>query len=185
LTKTVTAMSEDKDYTPFPIDKRERLVHIFYSKRASNLFFYVFGTALFSIGTVFMVATAAGLIIRNLISWSLGLAAMFLGVFIVVWAEARRYHDLYIITTWNVRVRTGLVTRTTKRLYYDQISDVKTSSDAEERAVEMGDVLVFKQGEKEPYVIFDEVHNPEGVAEIIRRFVQTVKDPPDWNHIER
>jgi hypothetical protein len=181
----VTGMTEEKDYTPFPADKRERLVHIFYSKRASHLFFYVFGVGLFLIGTVFMVATAAGLIIRNSISWFLGLAAMFLGVFIVAWAEARRYQDLYIITTWNVRVRSGLLARNTRRLFYDQISDVRTSSDAEERAAEMGDVLVYKHDEEEPYIIFDEVHNPEGVAEIIRRFAQTTKDPPDWDHIER
>ncbi|TFF84721.1 hypothetical protein EU524_00480 [Candidatus Thorarchaeota archaeon] len=181
----MSKLNEEKDYTPFPADKREKLVNIFYAKRASFLFLYVFGTAIFLIGTIFMVATAAGLIIRNLVSWSLGLAAMFLGVFIVVWAEAKRYHNLYIITTWNVRVRTGFIYRHTRKLFFDQISDVRTSREEEEEAADVGDVLVYKEGVEEPFVEFDGVHNPEGVAEIIRRFVQTVDDPPTWDHIER
>lgn len=185
MTEELNEMSEEEDYTPFPADKREKLVHIFYAKRASFLFFYVFGTAIFLIGTIFMVATAAGLIVRNSVSWSLGLAAMFVGAFIVVWAEAKRYHSLYIITTWNVRVRTGFINRLTCKLYFDQISTVKTSSEEEEEAADMGDVLFFKKGNEEPYLEFDGVHNPEGVAEIVRRFVQTVNDPPDWDHIER
>lgn len=178
-------MSEKKDYTPFPADKREKLVHIFYTKRTSFLFFYVFGTAIFLIGTIFMVGTAAGLIVRNFISWTLGLTAMFLGVFIVVWAEAKRHNTLYIITTWNVRVRAGFISRHTQKLFFDQISAVKTTIDEEEEAANMGDVLVFKKGLDEPFIEFDGVHNPEGVAEIVRRFAQTVKDPPNWNHIER
>lgn len=178
-------MSESDDYTPFPAEKRERLVYIFYTKRASFLFFYVFGTILFLTGTSFMVATAAGVIVRNFISWTIGLASMFLGVFIVVWAEAKRYYNLYIITTWNIRIRTGFVNRRTKRLFFDQISRVETTSDIEERVAGMGDVLVYKKDHDDPYINFDGVHNPDGVAEIIRRFVKTVDYPPDWDHIER
>jgi hypothetical protein len=178
-------MSEDEPQPSFPPEKRERLVYIFYAKRASFLFYYVFGTAVTAIGMVFMVATAYGLIARNLVSWYLGLAAMLFGATLIILAEVRKRYNLYIITTWNVRIRKGVIERATERVYYDQITRVETTSDREEEIAEMGDVCIYTDDSDSATLVFRGIHNPEGVAEIIRRFVQTVKDPPDWDHMER
>lgn len=178
-------MSEAKSTPPFPPEKKERLVYIFYTKRASFLFYYVFGTAVTAIGVGFMVGTAYGVIPINLVSWCLGLAAMIFGATLIILAEVRKRYRLYIITTWNVRVRTGIFNRTTQRAYFDRITKVDTSINREEEIAEMGDVCIYTDNPDSPSLVFTEVHNPHGVAEIIQRFVETVKHPPDWDHMNR
>lgn len=169
-----------------PSEKRERLVNIFYPKRASSIFFYVFGVVVFIVGLGFNVASAADFIIHNLFSWVLGLAAMLFGILLVVWAESRRWFTLYIVTTWNVRVRKGIFSRKTVRVFYDEITDVHCSGPPDERRVGMGDVEIFVSADEgTPALVFDGVHNPDGIKEIILRFILTVPDPPHWAHLDR
>ena len=175
----------DEISAPFPPEKKEKLVYIFYAKRASFLFYYVFGTAVLAIGMGFMVGTAYGIIPRNLVSWYLGLAAILFGTGLIVFAEVKKRYNLYIITTWNVRIRSGVYTRHTRKVYHDEITAVKTNSDREEKIAEMGDVCIYTESPDNAALEFTSIHNPEGVAEIIRRFAATVADPPDWNHMER
>ncbi|MGQ4912385.1 MAG: hypothetical protein ACP6KW_09475 [Candidatus Thorarchaeota archaeon] len=178
-------MSHEDSVKTFPPEKRERLVYIFYAKRAAFLFYYVLGTAVALIGVIFMVTTAYGIVASTLLSWYLGLGAMFGGSALIILAEVKKRYRLYILTTWNVRVRTGVVNRKTERVFYDQIVKVEATSDREEELAEMGDVCIYKDEDQPPSLVFTGIHNPDGVVEIIRRFVQTVKDPPDWDHIER
>jgi hypothetical protein len=180
-----TAMTE-KSPKAFPREKKERLVNIFYPKRASFIFFYVFGTVVFIVGLGFNVASAGEFIIYNYISWYLGLAAMIFGIALVIWAESRRWFTLYIITTWNVRVRKGIFSRKTKRVFYDEITDIISCGPTDERRIGMGDVEIYTSTvEGGPALIFDGVHNPDGVKEIISRFVQTIPEPLHWDHLDR
>ncbi|MFW9811744.1 MAG: PH domain-containing protein [Candidatus Thorarchaeota archaeon] len=176
----------DKSPAAFPREKKEQLVNIFYPKRASFIFFYVFGVVVFIVGLLFNVASAGEFIIYNYISWYLGLAAMIFGVLLVIWAESRRWFTLYIITTWNVRVRKGIFYRKTERVFYDEITDVISCGPSDERRVGMGDVEIFSQAvDDKPVLVFDGVHNPDGIKEIINRFIQTTPDPAHWSHLDR
>ncbi|MFX1559425.1 MAG: PH domain-containing protein [Promethearchaeota archaeon] len=179
-------MTEPIPGEPFPADKRERLVSIFYPKRASFIFYYVFGTVVFIVGTGFMIVTSFGGLGRDLVSWSLSAGAMVFGILLVSLAESRRWFTLYIITTWNVRVRKGVFSRKTKRVFYDEIALIHSSGRPDERKVGMGDVEIYTSKEDEkPALVFDGVHNPDGIREIILRFIETTPDPPPWAHLDR
>jgi len=179
-------MTENAQVEPFPVDKRERLVDIFYPKRASFIFYYVFGSVVFIIGLGFMIVTSYGGLGRDLVSWSLSVSAMVFGILLVIWAESRRWFTLYIITTWNVRVRKGVISRSTKRVFYDEITLLHSSGPPDERKVGMGDVEIYtSEDEIEPALVFDGVHNPDGVREIIQRFIQTIPEPLPWAHLDR
>lgn len=159
---------------------------IFYPKRASFIFYYVFGTVVFIVGTGFMIVTSYYVPHQDLLAWSLSAGAMIFGILLVAWAESRRYFTLYIITTWNVRVRTGVFSRKTKRVFYDEIALLHCSGPPDERKVGMGDVEIYTSADDEkPALVFDGVHNPDGVREIISRFVQTIPDPLPWAHLDR
>jgi uncharacterized membrane protein YdbT with pleckstrin-like domain len=179
-------MTEPSSVEPFPAEKRERLVSIFYPKRASFIFYYVFGTVLFIVGTGFMTVTSYGGLGRDLVSWSLSAGAMVFGMILVIWAESRRWFTLYIITTWNIRVRTGVFSRKTRRIFFDEIVLIQCSGPPDERRVGMGDVEIYTSiDDEKPALIFDGVHNPDGVREIISRFVDTIPDPLPWAHLDR
>jgi hypothetical protein len=50
----------------------------------------------------------------------------------------------------------------------------------------MGDVEICSlKTEGKPTIVFDEVHNPDGVREIISRFVGSIPDPLPWTHLDR
>ncbi len=169
-----------------PSEKKERLVNIFYPKRASFIFYYVFGVVVFIGGLGFNVASAANFIIYDLLAWTLGLAAMIFGILLVSWAESRRWFTLYIVTTWNVRVRRGILSRTTVRVFYDEITDVHCGGPPDERRVGMGDIEIFSGGDDgKPTLVFDGVHNPDGIKEMILRFIMTIPNPPSWAHLDR
>lgn len=179
-------MSAEIPVTKFPSDKRERLVLILHPKRASSIFYYVFGVVAFLVGLIFMTLTSLGTIPRSNLSWLLSLSAMVFGVLLIIGAESRYYFTLYIITTWNVRVRKGIFRRKTTRVFYDEISLCRTNSNPEEKRVGMGDVEICSTESKDnPLLVFDEVHNPEGVKEIITRFMQSIPDPVPWKHLDR
>ena len=179
-------MNEPSPGPPFSADKRERLVSIFYPKRASFIFYYVFGTVVFIVGTGFMTITSYGGLGRDLVSWSLSAGAMIFGIFLVSLAESRRWFTLYIITTWNVRVRKGVFSRKTKRVFYDEIAILHCSGPPAERKVGMGNIEIYTSADDEkPALVFDGVHNPDGVREIIQRFIETTPDPLPWAHLDR
>jgi uncharacterized membrane protein YdbT with pleckstrin-like domain len=179
-------MSTESPVSKFPSEKRERLVLILHPKRASFIFYYVIGVVFFAVGLFFMVLASLGTISHNILSWSLSLLAMIFGVLLITGAESRHYFTLYIITTWNVRLRTGIFRRKTTRVFYDEISVCQTNSNPEEKRVGMGDVEICTTGTNDkPAIVFDEVHNPEGVKEIITRFIQCVPDPVPWEHLDR
>jgi len=180
------AMSSEDCEAPFPREKRERLVIILHPKRVSLIIFYVFSVVLIIIGVSFMSATAYGAIPPTEISWNIGFSAIIIGILLFALTEMRRFFTLYIITTWNVRTRKGIIWRKTKRVFYDQISECRTTMYPDERRVGMGDVeIISKKVKNGPMLIFEEIENPDGIREIISRFTQTIPFPLPWAHIER
>ena len=179
-------MSSETEEAPFPKEKRERLVIILHPKRASLIFFYVFSVVMIIVGVSFLSATAYGAIDQTLISWSIGNGTIFAGIFLFTLTEMRRFFTLYIITTWNVRVRKGIIQRNTKRVFYDEISECRTTIYPDEKRVGMGDVEVFSSKIKNgPTLIFEEIENPNGVSFIVSKFMETIPFPLPWGHIER
>ena len=180
-------MSSETQEAPFPPEKRERLVIILHPKRASSIFFYVFSVVLVIVGVIFLNATAYGAIPSTDLSWTLGNASIIVGIFLFTLTEMKRFFTLYIITTWNVRVRKGIIWKKTKRIFYDEISECRTTIYTDQRRVGMGDVEVFSSKVKngEPTLIFEEIENPNGVSFIISKFMETLPFPLPWGHIER
>ena len=179
-------MSAETPITPFPPEKRERLVVIFHPKRVSLIFFYVFSVVMIVTGVGFMSATAYGAIPTTLMSWVLGNITIILGILLFTRTEMKRFFTMYIITTWNVRVRKGVLRRKTTRVFYDEISECRTSVLSHERRVGMGDVEICSKTESSgPVLIFEEVENPDGVREIISKFLDTIPSPLPWSHLER
>ncbi|MHA1614670.1 MAG: PH domain-containing protein [Candidatus Thorarchaeota archaeon] len=179
-------MSSDTTTTPFPPEKKERLVIIFHPKRVSLIFFYVFSVVLIVMGVAFLSASTYGAIPPTLTSWVLGNAAIIFGILLFARTEVKRNFTLYIITTWNVRIRTGIFKRQTTRLFYDEISECRTAIYPDEERVGMGGVeICSKKSGNEAVIIFEEVENPDGVREIITKFMDTIPYPLPWNHLER
>jgi hypothetical protein len=179
-------MSSETPDTPFPPEKRERLVIIFHPKRVSLIFFYVISVVMVITGVGFMSATAYGAIPASEVAWNLGSGAILFGIFLFTGTEMRRFFTLYIVTTWNVRIRTGFIRRKTIRLFYDEISECRTAIYPQERRIGMGDVEIFSSKVKNgPTIVFEEVENPEGVREIISKFIETIPYTIPWSHIER
>ncbi|MHA1637012.1 MAG: PH domain-containing protein [Candidatus Thorarchaeota archaeon] len=175
-------MSSSSVETP---TERECLIAKYSSRRLSSLIYYVIGTILFSFGYIFMITSSASIVDYNITAWYLGLFSMSFGSLIMVIAELRRRYSLYIITTWNVRTRTGFWNKTTARVYYDDIERIEVDSDPEEVKVNQGDVLIFVKGEADPAIIFDAIAYPLGALEIIRRFKETIPDPIPWSHLDK
>lgn len=167
-------------------DDRERLLMVMFRKRTGFLFYYVFGAMLSGIGVLGNVATAAGFVEQSWIRWELGVAVIISGVLIIAAAEIKRRLTLYILTTWNVRIRKGIMKRTTIRVFYDEISAVDTSMNPDEKSIGIGDLRVYSNGSKEkPTVVFTDICNPDGIREIVLRMMQTTPAPVPWVHVPR
>jgi len=179
-------MSSDNTMTPFPPEKKEKLVIIFHPKRVSLIFFYVFSVVLIVMGVAFMSASTYGAIPTTFTSWALGNAAIIFGILLFTRTEVKRNFTLYIITTWNVRIRTGIFKRQTTRLFYDEISECRTAIYTDAQRVGMGDVeICSKKSGNKAVIVFEEIENPDGVREIIIKFMDTIPYPLPWNHLER
>ncbi|MHA2396065.1 MAG: hypothetical protein ACXAC0_05125, partial [Candidatus Thorarchaeota archaeon] len=66
------------------------------------------------------------------------------------------------------------------------IAILHCSGRPDERKVAMGDVEIYtSEDDEKPALVFDGVHNPDGVREIIQRFIETTPDPLPWAHLDR
>jgi membrane protein YdbS with pleckstrin-like domain len=179
-------MSHGVPDSPLSPDARERLILVMFRKRTAFMFNYVLGGFISGVGILGNIATAAGFIEQSWIRWEIGVAAILSGLLVITATELRRRFTLYIMTTWNVRIRTGLMTRNTIRVFYDEISSVETSINPEEKAIGIGDVRVYTSDVRDrPAIVFTDVYNPDGIREIILRFIQTMPSPLPWVHIPK
>ncbi len=174
----------DGSTVPFPIERRERLVMIFHPRRTGFLLHYIIGATIVLIGFGSVMLTAAFMIVQNEISWMLTLTSFFIGSVIMAAVEIHRRSILYIITTWNIRVRTGIFRKRTSRVFYNQISDIRLMIGDERRRISMGDVEFYTHGNSErPALVFREVYSPDGIKELVTRFIKTTPPTPDWIHL--
>ncbi|MEM4735217.1 MAG: PH domain-containing protein [Candidatus Thorarchaeota archaeon] len=165
---------------------REKLVLLSRPKRIGRLIHYIVGVTVFLVGLMHNALAAAGFISGSYISVALGVSALVAGSIIVAINELRRKAVLYVITTWNVRIRRGIFSKYTRKLFYDQISRVEYRISKERRPAHIGDVLIFRKGVDDvPDIILEDVHSPEGLVEVIRKFMETTPTPPPWDHIPR
>ena len=179
-------MSNSPNDSPALHKKQERLVAIYHPKRGSTIFNYVLGFVVFILGLGANVIASANFVEFDLVSWILGMFSMAFGLALVLWTETRRRYILYIVTTWNIRIRTGYISKRTTRVFYDEITKVVTASEPVEKAINQGDVVVYSvKSKEEPALVFAGVHNPHGIREVILRFVATTSEPPSWSHIPR
>ncbi len=179
-------MSNSPNDSPVLHKKRERLVAIYHPKRGSTIFNYVLGFVAFILGLGANVIASASIVEFGFVSWMLGLFSMAFGLALVLWTETRRRHILYIVTTWNIRIRTGYINKKTSRTFYDEITKVVTYSEPVEEAINQGDVVIYSvESKDEPALVFEGVHNPHGIREVILRFMATTPKPPPWSHIPR
>ncbi len=165
--------------------QQEILIAKFHPRRTASLVFYIFGFVVFIVGWVFMIASSADIIEYTMVAWLSGIWAMTVGMLSIVWQEIRRRYTLYIITSWNLRVRRGYYKKRTKRVFYDEISDVKTLTNTQDRMVNQGDIEIYVKGESEPALTFFAIDNPRGIYELIQRMLRTAPEPCPWSHIER
>ena len=179
-------MNDEQSEMVIPPEKRERLVMLLHPRRIALLFHYVFGSCIILIGLAFNLAASAEVIHPGFGSWFVGLISLILGTLFIANAEYKVKSNLYILTTWNVRARTGIIHKSTERIFYDDIDKMETKREPGESIAQMADVCIFKKGiPDKPYLIFRDIRHPDGFIEIINRFISTISDPPDWAHIEK
>ncbi|MBS3794438.1 MAG: PH domain-containing protein [Candidatus Thorarchaeota archaeon] len=178
--------SEEESVVTQPPDEKEKLVAIFRPSRAGRLIHYAVGFVAFISGTLFNVMSAGSIIPYSTISWNMGVGAIVFGLVIVLGVEAARRYTLYVVTTWNVRIRTGIISKHTRRVFYDDISKVEIASEPQEIAVGIGDVVIYRESDaEEPVLVMKDINNPRGIRELIMRFVKTTEEPTSWSHIEK
>jgi len=169
-----------------PPEEKEKLVAIFRPSRAGRLIHYAVGFVALISGTLFNVMSAGSIIPYSTISWNMGVGAIVFGIVVILGVEAARRYTLYVVTTWNVRMRTGIISKHTRRVFYDDISKVEIASEPQEIAVGIGDVVIYRESDgKEPVLVMKDINNPRGIRELIMRFVQTTEEPTVWSHIEK
>ncbi|TFF91288.1 hypothetical protein EU545_04695 [Candidatus Thorarchaeota archaeon] len=167
-------------------EDREKLITIYHPKRVRFLFLYILGAVILLIGFLYNALTAAQVLPYQEVIWYLANGAIFFGGGLMALVEAKRRLTLYVITTWNARVRTGILKRETQKTFYDQITRIETSIGPEDRTADAGDVCVYSvESGDEPEIVFSGIHNPEGIKILLERFVKTTGDPPVWDHVPR
>ena len=163
----------------------EILIAKFNPRRTAGLIFYVIGITIFIVGWFFMIASSAQFIEFTMVAWLSGLWAMTVGILSILWQEIRRRYVLYIITSWNLRIRRGYYRKRTVRVFYDEIADVQIHTNREDRIVNQGDILVTAKGDESPTIVFEDIDNPRGIFELIARMRLTIEEPYPWSHIEK
>jgi len=165
------------------LGNQEILIAKFHPRRTSSLVFYIFGFVVFIVGWFFMIASSIQFIEFSLVAWISGIWAMIVGILSILWREIIRRYTLYIITSWNLRVRRGYLKKRTKRVFYDEVVDVKIDADPQDRLVNQGNIQIFIKGEEDPVITFFAIDNPRGIYELIQRMLRTLPDPLPWGHI--
>ncbi|MFQ5832897.1 MAG: PH domain-containing protein [Candidatus Thorarchaeota archaeon] len=167
-------------------EDREKLLAIRHPARVRYLHYYIVGLVFFVFGWLFNVTVSAGLVPYDEFAWWLGMSSMSLGLLLVIIGESKRHYTLYIVTTWNLRVRKGFYNRVTTRVFYDEIESVEMSTHPEGRVINLGYVNIYTSESKDkPTIVFSDLHNPEGTLELINRIRATTQVPVPWAHIEK
>jgi hypothetical protein len=168
-----------------PPIERERLIAVFHPKRISLLFQYAIAGAIFFSSFLFYISSAGGFIGVNPISWFFGIFAMCFSILLASYVELQHRNEMLILTTWNVRARKGIIHKITKRVFYDDISNIDVEMNSEERVAGVGNIKIFGNNKEEPLIEIDDIYNPNGISEIILRFIRTTPEVTPWVHLDK
>jgi hypothetical protein len=89
----------------------------------------------------------------------------------VLW-EGRPFLSLsqhYTVTSERVRIRRGLIGRSTDNIELSRLQDVDVKQHPGERMANIGDITLYSANKSDPVVVLENVHSPEVVVEIIRK----------------
>lgn len=89
----------------------------------------------------------------------------------ILW-EGRPFLSLgehYTVTTERVRIRKGLLGRSTDDIELARLQDVDVAQHVGERMANIGDITLRAANKSDPTLVLQNVHDPERVHEIIRR----------------
>ncbi|NHJ14641.1 MAG: hypothetical protein EAX95_13260 [Candidatus Thorarchaeota archaeon] len=168
------------------VGEREKLIVSIHRKRAGFIFYYVFATVVFIVGTGFMVSVAGRVVPYDELAWWFGISAMFFGLGLFIGTEVRRQYTMYIVTTWNVRVQKGFFGKITNRVFFDDIVMVESSLVPAVRPLSMGSVYIYTAEERDkPALVFNDIYNPVGIRDLIIRIQRTTPEVVPWSHIEK
>jgi hypothetical protein len=100
--------------------------------------------------------------------------------------EFVRQITLYVITTWNVRKRTGFFNKEILRIFYDDMTLVESSLVPAVRPLSMGSVFIYtKENGDQPTLTLKDINNPMGIRELIVRIIDTTPSEIPWAHLEK
>ena len=78
-------------------------------------------------------------------------------------------NEEYILTNERIKIIHGLVSRRIENFELVRVQDIDFKQNVGERMLGIGDITIRGHDQSDPIVILRNVHNPEGVYEIIRR----------------
>ena len=181
----VQKMSSSSGVRIPPIEN-ERLITIFRPKRISLLFQYALAGVIFFSSFLFYISVAGGFIDVTPTAWMSGIFAMAFAVVLASWIEWQHRNTMLILTTWNVRMRKGIYHKTTKRIFYDDITNVEVDMSSEGRVAGVGSIKIYGNLEEDnPLIEINDIYNPNGVSEIILRFIRTTPEETPWAHLDK
>jgi hypothetical protein len=96
---------------------------------------------------------------------------------LVLW-EGRPFLSIavnYLITDQRLRISQGLLSRTHQNIELVRIQDVDHKQSVGERMLNLGDIEVRSHDPNSPIVVLENISNPEGVYEILRRAVRKAR----------
>lgn len=169
-----------------PQENREKLLATFHPARTGFLYLYVLGAVFFIISWLSMISVAAGVVAYDELAWWLGMGGMFFALLLWGIGEYKKRYTVYVVTTWNLRVMKGSYKRLTTRVFYDEIDRFEIYSSPHSRVINLGALRIYTKGDEEEATMeFGDIHNPEGMLELVNRIKKTTPDPIPWAHVER
>ncbi|MHA2003459.1 MAG: PH domain-containing protein [Candidatus Thorarchaeota archaeon] len=169
-----------------PAEDREKLLATFHPARTGFLYLYVLGAVFFLIGWLFNISVAAGVIQYDELAWWLGMAGMLFALILWAIGEYKKRYTVYVVTTWNLRVMKGSYKRMTTRVFFDEIDKFEIDATPQTRVINLGALRVYTKEDSElPALEFVDIHNPEGMLELVNRIKLTTPNPIPWAHVEK
>ncbi|MHA2021555.1 MAG: PH domain-containing protein [Candidatus Thorarchaeota archaeon] len=176
-------MTEEHQIAP---EDHEKLLATFHPARTGFLYLYILGTVFLFVGMLFNIAVAARVVPYDELAWWIGMGAIFFGLLLWTIGEYKKRYTVYVVTTWNLRVMKGSYNSVTTRVFFDEIKKVEIDANPQTSVINLGALRVYtKEDSDQPSLEFTDIHNPEGMLELVSRIKMTTPDPLPWAHVEK
>jgi len=169
-----------------PPEDREKLLATFNPARTGFLYLYILGAVSFVIGWLFNITVAARVVPYDELAWWLGMGAMLFALLVWGIGEYKKRYTVYIVTTWNLRVMKGARSKLTTRVFYDEVERFEIETQPQARVINLGALCIYTWDDPgNPALRFADIHNPEGMLELVSRVKMTTPAPLPWAHIKK